>query len=149
MAVLSRATTFVHKDEKAACLSETNRLNAEQTSLRRYQVITVARDDELAEYTTDMGLASSFTAPEFQVLGVWEHTVAELMDIADRYRWGDDYWQKFLAEKSAESTLIPDFLAQVEARVRTQNNTTVIGPHLRKQRNGFSRKGAMEWSKRR
>lgn len=144
---LSRATSYVHKDEKAMCLVERNL--AATVGVHRYQVITVNRDGELADFTTDLGPVEEFTAPEFQVLGVWEHSVAELMHIADQYRFGDDHWQKFLAEKSAESTLIPDFLAQAEERARVFKNRTTVGPYLRKQRNGFSRKGALEWSKRR
>ena len=150
---LARATTRVHKDEPAACLVERNRVapdpaNPDVHHARRFQVITVNRDGELADYTTDLGPADDFKSQEFQILGVWEHSVAELQDMADRERWREDHWQKFLAEKQAESTLQTDYRNWVEERRNIFDNRTQIGPGLRKQRNGFSRKGVLEWHRR-
>ena len=146
-----RVAHRVHKDEPAACLVEVNRMAPDPKSkaveLRRHQIITVNRDGELAEFVTDLGPADHFDAQEFQIVGLWEHSVAELIEIADNERWKDDYWLRFLREKAAESTLIPDFLNQFEELQRIKDNKTQVGPYLTKQRNGFSRKGMAAWSR--
>ena len=63
--------------------------------LHRFQVIIVVRDDSLAEFRIDLGLASDFKRPEFRIPGGVVvghgrieilHTVAELQEIADTLR---------------------------------------------------------------
>jgi hypothetical protein len=138
MNLMVRRTDTVSPDEKAFRLSELVLMAPEYSGFRRYQVIIVNRHDALAEYRHDLGPAGDFTAPEFQVLALWEHTVAELQDIAEQQRLGDDYWQKRTAELQAESTLIEDWHDQVEERRELIHNRSTFGPGYRKQRNGFA-----------
>jgi hypothetical protein len=138
MNLMVRRTDTVSPDEKAFRLSELVLMAPEYSGFRRYQVIIVNRNDALAEYRLDLGPAADFTAPEFQVLALWEHTVAELQDIAEQQRLGDDYWQKRTAELQAESTLIEDWHDQVEERRELIHNRSTFGPGYRKQRNGFA-----------
>jgi hypothetical protein len=137
-ALMVRRIESVKPDEKAFRLSELVLMAPDYAGFRRYQVILVNRNDDMAEYRLDLGPADGFTAPEFQVLAMWEHTVAELQDIADRQRLGDDYWQKRTAELQAESTLIEDWHDQVEERRELIHNRSTFGPGYRKQRNGFA-----------
>lgn len=76
------ATTYVLTDEKAWNLSEVNLVGGPGEGIRRAQVITVLRDDDLADYFEDMGPADAFTADQFRVPSLWEHTVGELREIA-------------------------------------------------------------------
>ena len=47
----------------------------------------VNRDGNLAEYREDMGLAKKFKGvKQFNVPALWEHSVAELLGIADTLR---------------------------------------------------------------
>ena len=50
------------------------------------------RDGNLAEYREDMGLAKNFKGAkvELQILSYWEHSVAELIALADELRWDTD-----------------------------------------------------------
>lgn len=145
--VIHRTTSFLVRNERAATLYEVNEMAPDYRGFRRVQTIVVVRDDDLAEYRTDLGPADEFTAPEFQIPAGFQHSVEELKDIALAQRYGDDYWQKRTEELSLESTLIPDYVDWTEERGRILNNTTKIGPGFTKQRNGYSRKGALEWSK--
>lgn len=53
----------------------------------RYRILIVNRDGRLAEYREDMGKASKFKGVrQFNVPSLWEHTVAELLSIADTLR---------------------------------------------------------------
>ena len=53
----------------------------------RYRILIVNRGGKLAEYREDMGLASNFKGiRQFNVPSLFEHTVAELLEIADSLR---------------------------------------------------------------
>jgi len=137
-------TNTVKKDEKAWSLKERNLVRAPSFTLNRYQIITVNRGDKLAEWWDDLGPVKNFTAPELDIPSLWEHSVAELQEIAEEKRLGDDYWQKFTAEMQGESTLFADWANQYEERGRIIRNQTVSGAGITKQRNGFSRKGLIK-----
>lgn len=139
-------TNTVHKDEKAWSLKERNLVRAPDFTLCRYQVITVNRGDQLVEWWSNLGPVTSFTAPELDIPSLWEHSVAELQEIAEEKRLGDDYWQKFTKEMQDESNLLTDWANQYEERGRVIRNQSVSGPGISKQRNGFSRKAAYESS---
>lgn len=90
MADLMPAAVVVLPDEAAYGLSEVNLLGpwveGVGETMRRYQIIYVNRDDRLAEYREDLGLASDFDAITFRIPSLWEHTVGELKDIATDLR---------------------------------------------------------------
>ena len=54
--------------------------------MRRYQIIIVNRNDQLAEYREDLGLASDFDAIQFRIPSFWVHTVGELKEMAETLR---------------------------------------------------------------
>jgi hypothetical protein len=141
-ALMVRKAQAVTPDEKAFRLAELVLMAPDYSGFRRYQLIIVNRNDELAEYREDMGPAAGFTAPEFNILAMWEHSVAELREMADLNR--DDYWTKRTAEIQAESTLIDDWIDQSEERREIVQNRSTFGPGYRKQRNGFDRQAAVE-----
>lgn len=138
------ATTMVHENERAMSLRELNLVRPPKYHNRRYQIITVVRDDRLTEWWDDLGPAENFTAPEFEIPALFEHSVAELRDMALAQRDRGNYWNDFMAEKRAESTLIQDFLTYVEENWKRIYNQSTFGPGGHKQRNGFPRKAAIE-----
>lgn len=135
-------TLAINSDEKAWALRE--RVQAAGVGYKRFQVITVVRDDALTEWWHELGPAELFDAPEVEIPSLFEHTVAELREMADEHRHRDNYWQKFAEEQVAESTLIPDYLNQVEERWRIIRNESVFGPGVTAQRNGFPKKEVMD-----
>ena len=112
------ATLEVSYDEPAFHLSEL----VQPSSLgapRRFQIILVIRNDDLAEYRIDLGPASDFTAPEFRIpggivddstgRGEILHTVGELKDIAIEMRERGmptlpkrDIWQEFYDQQEEQ-----------------------------------------------
>lgn len=130
-------TLFIHPDEKAMSLREINLVRPPTHQWHRYQIVTVNRGDELAEWWKDLGPSEAYQRPEVEIPSLWEHSVGELWDIAQHYRLQDDYWRKRTAEWQAESTLIPDFLDQHMERWRIIRNQSQFGPGYAKQRNGF------------
>jgi hypothetical protein len=130
-------------NEAAWLLRETNELNKSKRSLRRYQRIWVNRNDQLTVFTKDLGPASDFTYPELQIPAEWAHTVAELQAIAEQVREGNELEELF-EERQSESTLIKDWLDQVERRRQVFNNRSVFGPGGKTQRIGFPRRHALE-----
>lgn len=138
------ATDIVTKDEKAWSLGERNLVRPPEFHLHRYQIVTVVRDDKLAEWWKDLGPAERFTAPEFEVPSFFEHSVAELREIATQQRERDTYWGDFMAAQAADSTLISDFLNRVEENWKLIYNQSTFGPGGHVQRNGFPRKAAID-----
>ena len=137
-------TLAVNEDERAWALREVNL--ARNGARRRWQIITVIRNDQLTEWWTDLGASEDFTAPQIEMPGLLEHSVAELRSLAEEYRLGDDYWAKRQAEIAAESTVIPDMLNQLEERTKIIHNRSQFGPVVAKLRNGFSWRTALEHS---
>ncbi len=137
-------TFAVHEDEKAWSLREVNLVRPPKHQNRRYQVITVIRDDRLTEWWKDLGPAKKFTVPQLEIPALMEHSVAELRAIAEEYRLGDDYWTARSAEIAAESTLIPDIINQREERQKIIHNRSTFGADVRKQRNGFPLRAVKE-----
>ena len=133
-------TVAIHDDEKAWELREFNQAGV---GYRRYQVITVVRDDRLTEWWDDLGPSAEFFGEGFIIPSLFEHSVGELREMAMQARYRDDYWEKFAAEQVAESTLIGDYLNQVEEHWKVIRNQSVFGPGVSKQRDGFPRKEAL------
>ena len=85
--MLIPATLYVLPNEKAYSLQEVHLQSPGSKGFRRYRILIVNRDGNLAEYREDMGLALNFKGiRQFNVPSEWEHSVAELLDIADVLR---------------------------------------------------------------
>lgn len=137
--IVAQALT-VHPDEKALALVERDLLTTDYRERRRWQFVYVLRNDNVAEWTRDMGLASDYPyASEFRIYSFWEDSVAELKEQAEGMR-DDDYWQRFLAEKQAESTLITEHIAFEEEKYLQSKNRSTFGPGFSRQRNLFAKK---------
>lgn len=103
--MLKRGTHFVINDEPCFGLSEINQMAPDNSAWHRYQLIEVVRDDRIATYRKDMGLAKDFTADQFTIPGgaidkgkiYIEHTVGELKDIAFQLRERPSFDKKELA----------------------------------------------------
>lgn len=80
-------TTTILGDEKAIGLTETNYKTPDQREIHRYQCIYVVRNGKTAEFRRDMGKAENFKGINLiNIPSLMEHTVDELMDIADNIR---------------------------------------------------------------
>uniref|UniRef100_A0A6M3JAX4 Uncharacterized protein n=1 Tax=viral metagenome TaxID=1070528 RepID=A0A6M3JAX4_9ZZZZ len=81
-------TTTIKGDEKAWGLFELNFQTPDNKGFHRYQIIQVLRGDKIAEYRYDMGAVSKFRGvKQLRIPSLWEHTVDELMDLADELRY--------------------------------------------------------------
>ena len=87
MSKIVLATLEVNVNEKAYSLQEFHEQSPTFDGFHRYRVIMVNRGDRLAEYREDMGLAKNFKGiRQFNIPSLWEHSVAELLDLADTLR---------------------------------------------------------------
>lgn len=85
--MLIPATLSVQGKEKAWSLQEIHLQGPDSRGFHRYRIILVNRDGKLAEYRVDMGLASNFKGiRQFNVPSLWEHSVDELLEIANVLR---------------------------------------------------------------
>lgn len=123
-------TLFVHPDEPAYGLREEPRTMLQpdgSQQLRWVQTVFVVRDDTIASHATDYGPAENFQ--KITPLFLWsegDDTVAQLRDLAERNRH-DTYWYDRAQAQKAESTLIRDAIAQMDARAEyiRRNHRTV------------------------
>ena len=87
MGKLIRVAQTILGDEKAYGLFEINQQSPGNRGFHRYQVIQVIRDGKIAEWRKDMGLASKFKGVnQLRIPSLFEHTVDELMALADELR---------------------------------------------------------------
>lgn len=85
--MLIPATLSVQENERAWSLQEAHLQSPDSKGFHRYRIILVNRDGKLAEFREDMGLASNFKGiRQFNVPSLWEHSVSELLEIADVLR---------------------------------------------------------------
>lgn len=95
--LLHLATPVISNDEPCFMLVEEHIQAPNASGFRRYQIITVVRNDELVEWHHDMGPAKKFKNIDmFRIPGgvrdevtkrlYIEHTVGELREIADQLR---------------------------------------------------------------
>ena len=81
------ATLSVNENEKAWSLQEVHEQSPGSRGFHRYRKILVNRDGKLSEFIEDMGLAKDFKGIRpFNIPSLWEHSVAELLDLADVLR---------------------------------------------------------------
>lgn len=137
------ATLYVLDDEPAWNLREQNLVRPPTYQWHRWQILTVIRADRLSEYWTDLGPSENFPAPQIEIPGLKEHTVAELRDMAERWR-DEKGGQKRLQELQAESTLRDDIMNQFEEGKRIMANQSISGPGFHHQRNGLDRRAFRE-----
>jgi len=100
-------TQYVLKDEPCMGVYEMNLQSPGSRGFHRYQIIYVMRDDKPTEMRRDMGLAKKFTANQLRIPGgakdettgkfYIEHTVGELIDIADYMRTNPHFDKRELA----------------------------------------------------
>ena len=74
----------VSGDERAFWLTEFPYQSPNFRGFHRYQIIYVVRDGMLAEFHTDMGVSKG--VKYISIPGYFEHTVAQLRDLADEER---------------------------------------------------------------
>jgi len=99
-------THYIDKDEPCLGLYEMNLQSPGSKGFHRYQIIYVMRDDKPTEYRKDMGLSKWFKHDQFRIPGgafdngrYWiEHTVAELMEIADQLRFKPSFDKRELVQ---------------------------------------------------
>ncbi len=87
MSRLTQVALTVTGNEKANWLVELDEKTPDQHSFHRYQRIAVLRDGNLAEFRRDLGDVKGFRGvDEILIPSAFEHSVDELMDIADEIR---------------------------------------------------------------
>ena len=84
---LIRVANTITGNERAWGLYELHEQSPGSKGFHRYQIIQVIRDGQIAEFRKDLGLASNFKhARQIRIPSLLEHTVDELIDIADQIR---------------------------------------------------------------
>ncbi|KKN78442.1 hypothetical protein LCGC14_0349740 [marine sediment metagenome] len=85
--MITIAANTISGNEKALWLQERHEQSPTFGGFHRYQIISVIRDGRRAEWRKDMGLASLFKGiNQINIPSFMEHTVDELMDLADELR---------------------------------------------------------------
>jgi len=81
------ATSTILGSEKALGLYEIHEQSPNYRGFHRYQILHVVRDGKICEFRKDMGLASKYKGvKQLRIPSYMEHTVDELLDIADTLR---------------------------------------------------------------
>lgn len=130
---------FVRSDEPCYCIAEDNLPAPDSKGTRRYQTVTVVRDDQLANARIDLGPAEAFRAGPFLCPGgvtdettgriTILHTVGELRDVADYFRAG------LMAPPEVEpSDLNAEYHDLLDRRRKAQANQSLFGPAGHHQR---------------
>ena len=85
--MLIPATLSVQGNEKAYSLQEVHLQSPGSRGFHRYRILIVNRDGKLAEYREDLGSVAKWRGVRcFNIPSLWEHSVAELLGIADYLR---------------------------------------------------------------
>lgn len=85
--MLIQATLSIQPNEKAYSLQEVHLQSPGSRGFHRYRIIIVNRDGKLAEYREDLGNIDKWRGVRcFNIPSLWEHTVGELLHIADYLR---------------------------------------------------------------
>ena len=89
MSNIVQAALFVLPDEKAWNYIEMDEQSPGSHGFHRYKIILIKRGDSMAEYREDMGKSELFKDARrtIHIPAVFEHTVGELLDIADELRY--------------------------------------------------------------
>ncbi len=93
---------------------------------RRWEVVWVLRNDRLAQHITDMGDAGLYNFGAINIPACWEHSVAELREIAEKVR-NDGAWEReVIANVQGESKLIEQFLIQQQRKQKAAKRQSVF-----------------------
>lgn len=89
MARITPVATTVKGNEKAWAYWEIEQPSYKKgQGTRRYRIIVVNRDGNLAEYREDMGSNKKWRGvKQLNIPSLWEHTVDELRGLADELRF--------------------------------------------------------------
>lgn len=140
MALLLGQTEAVSVDEPCFLLVEVNlQSGLRGQGWRRYQILTVVRDDKLAQARIDLGPAAEHIASQFRVLGgvhdeitgrieIYE-TVGGLRDLADYQRAG-----YFSVPEIAPSDLVGGYHDHLDKLKKALRMQSIFGPLHRVQR---------------
>lgn len=123
----------VDADEKAWTLAELNLMPSDAGLAHRYQIIIVRRDIGRCQYIEDMGLADLWAAGPKSIPSEWLHSVAELKHMADQLREID--MERILGVEPED--LVQGFHDGVEEYFLQKRHTSVSGPQIRVERNGW------------
>lgn len=139
MANLEVPALFVRNDEPCFRLEEEILQAPGSRGWRRFQILTVVRNDRLAKARVDLGPRDLYNTPPFRILGgvVDEdtgrihilHTVGELRDIAEAQRHG-----RFAEPEFERSDLIGGYHDLMDRRAKARRNQSVFGPRGHHQR---------------
>jgi len=143
-ALIETDTGNLFKDEPCYLLSEMNLPHPLTQEKHRFQIIYVNRGDVVKDFWRDLGLAELFDHAEFRWPIIWEHSVQEAVEQAERIRANSVHMGDMLKERAATSTLIHDFLQQREEQWLAMKNVSQFGPWQKTQRNGWSIADATE-----
>ena len=126
-------TEYVLADEPCYFMLETDVVTSDFKALRRFRLFVVNRNDELAYFWQDLGPGTPDIDP-FQIIGLWEETVGSCIDLSHHLHENQDTWNKKRQEITGESTLIQDFVDQLEQAHKQLKHQTHSGPSLLRQR---------------
>lgn len=149
---LAPITAFLDQNEKAFGLDEVimTPITVAERGFRptdfigrhRYQVIGVERNDQLAIHYYDMGLAENFDYGGLRIAALWEHTVAELQDMAEQIRSDGSWEREIIAERQGKINF-GEALDRQDSLLRDNlANRSVFGQSVNVIRNGRTWKGA-------
>lgn len=133
------ATNAVSMDEPCLGLVEVNLQSPGSKGFRRYQIITVIRNDGKAECWRNLGKAARWKIDQFRILGGVQadngrfeivHTVGELYDIATYMREGP--WSRI--ETPEPGDLIQGYYDRPDKLRRARKRLSLFGERVRVQR---------------
>ena len=127
--IRSYLTNEASLDEFTLGLKEENRLRADYKEMRRYQFITVVRQDHPSVLVRDLGPASDFVGvPDITIPSVYgEDTVGELMNLADEARARSALVRDKMAQIAGESKLIETFMQMGENADNVRKARSTMG----------------------
>ena len=126
-------------DEPAYALHEVTSKEPTGEDWTRYQVIIVNRRDKRAAFWRKLGPALEMTTPLFNIFAMWEHSVAELQEMADMNR-DDTTFQQTLDEVVENSTMIDRYIDQSLELVEWVKGRSFSGPTQTTQRSRILRR---------
>lgn len=122
---VTNVTNEVDPNEKAYMLMERNLARKDGSTARRFQIIYVNRNGDLAAFVRDLGEVSEDIG-EFVFPLVWEYSVAEAADVANMWREENGLKEK-LDERAEKSTLVQDHATLQEVQKAVLKNRTTFG----------------------